>query len=79
MGWKGRGDPRIAGRDTDLVVDEKRTGLPSTGIYVRARGADGRWGNHDIAHLDEVSISLWIDGDLAKCRRTLLHLLGHNV
>ena len=44
----------------DLRVDPERLDTFTTGIYVRARGIDGKWSNADIADLDRASLDRWL-------------------
>jgi hypothetical protein len=58
----------------DLHVDDERTGLPETGIYVRADG-----GSFDIAHLTRDSVLRWLrsrGGSNLWAENTVLVLIG---
>lgn len=73
-----RTDPQREG----LLVRARATawvGSGGTGIFVRAIGTNGRWGNFDIAELDRESLLSWMRGSIPKMERTLLLLLGHAV
>lgn len=53
----------------------------STGIYVRAKGYDGRWGSFDIAELDRSSLHTWLrsrGGENQWAENCVLALLGHD-
>ena len=64
-----------------MKVDPKRVDLPETGIYVRAQDDKGKWGAHDISHLDTESLRAWInskkDKDYEFLTEVVLHILGH--
>ena len=67
-----------------LTIDPERKKLygdmaSGTGIFIRAR-FDGRWGNHDIAHLDKISLIAWLrsrGGDNPWAESVVCILLGH--
>ncbi|HXN32102.1 MAG TPA: hypothetical protein VN894_09575 [Polyangiaceae bacterium] len=62
-----------------LRIDPERTGLPETGIPVRAVGADGvGWVSADIAHLKKESLIDWLRSRPNLAENTLLALLGHS-
>ncbi len=63
---------------------EARTGTedPHTGIYVRAKDADGRWQSVDIATLDLESLRAWLrsrGGENEWAESTACMLLGHKL
>ncbi len=63
----------------DLRIDPSRIGLTETGIYVRAQH-DGKWGSHDIAHLDLDSLRRWLrsrGGENTWAESVVEILLGH--
>jgi len=60
----------------DYKVDPKRLKLPETGIYIRATH-EGKWGSHDLAHLDRASLIRWLERDPDLAERTVLALLRH--
>lgn len=61
-------------------IDPSRANEPETGIYVRARAADGRWVNADIAHLQKKSLHEWLrsrGGENIWAENVVALLLGH--
>lgn len=46
----------------ELKVDPERNSneFGSTGIYVRAKLPDGKWGSADIISLDKESLKIWL-------------------
>ena len=66
----------------DLRADPEREGKPTgTGLFVRAKQADGRWGSVDIAELDTVSLQSWLrsrGGENQWAEDVVLILLGHD-
>ena len=44
----------------ELRTDEDREGEFDTGIYVRAKRADGAYGSVDIGELDKASLLTWM-------------------
>lgn len=65
----------------ELVVDAGRADLHgASGIYVRAKDAEGKWGSYDIAELDKDSLLTFLKsrgGDNPWAESTVLILLGH--
>ena len=52
----------------------------TTGIYVRAKGTDGKWGSYDIAELDQPSLHSWLrsrGGENPWAENCVMLLLGH--
>jgi hypothetical protein len=67
-----------AGDLPELVVDPRRANqYGDTGIYVRARTAEGAWGSHDIAMLDLPSLLAWVRW-VRRGDRLVAMLLGHD-
>lgn len=68
----------------ELTTAPGREGEPwhgSTGIYVRAVDAAGRWGSFDIAELSTESLFAWLrsrGGRNAWAESVVLILLGHD-
>jgi hypothetical protein len=53
----------------------------TTGIYVRAKGTDGRWDSFDIAELNRDSLVTWLrsrGGDNFWAENCVLIMLGHD-
>lgn len=67
----------------DLKIDPARRAdfrEDSTGIFVRAQDADGKWVNADILHLDRDSVIVWLrsrGGNNLWAENTVLLLLQH--
>ena len=67
----------------ELIVDvDRRDGedFVSTGIYVRAKSPEGRWGTFDIVQLDAPSLLAWLrsrGGDNPWAEDVVGLLLGH--
>jgi hypothetical protein len=49
----------------------------STGIFVRARNQEGKWGSYDIAELERESLLAWLRKDIDLAERVVLALLEH--
>ena len=66
----------------DYIVDEARyRSVGLTGIYVRARDAEGAYGSFDIAHLALPSLMTWLrsrDGENPWAESVVATLLGHD-
>ncbi len=60
-----------------LVVDPARSGVPATGINVRAMNAQGQWAAVDIAQLDRASLLRWMASSGGTAERVVGLLLGH--
>lgn len=56
-------------------VDPGRVELAETGIYIRAQ-LNGKWGSHDLMHLDADSALRWLTGKRAL--QVAMLLLGHD-
>lgn len=69
----------MSAQSADYVVDPARLPENKTGIYVRAM-LNGRWGTHDIAHLNTDSLWRWLHSrDNADWpSNVVLVLLGHS-
>lgn len=72
------------GEETIYRTDASRSGdqrfTEATGIYVRAKSADERWVNADIAELDGQSLLAWLrsrGGDNRWAEDVVGLLLGH--
>ncbi len=63
--------------DIEFQVDPKRTSLPETGIFIRAKGASGTWTAVDLSHLNVESAAAWLEREEGLASRTLLILLTH--
>ena len=66
----------------ELKLDPNRLDLPETGIYIRAKDEAGKWGSHDIAHLDRESLLRWLrsrGGSNPWAENVVAILLGHSV
>ena len=50
----------IKSEGVNYKTDPDRPHHGTTGIYVRAIGTDGQWGNYDIAELDRESLDSWL-------------------
>jgi len=70
----------MTNEDVPLRFDAERSGMHgATGIYVRAKNADGHWGNADIAEIDRVSLFRWLrsrGGENLWAENTVMLLLG---
>lgn len=66
---------------SDLHIDIDRVGITRrSGIYVRARGVNGRWRSVDISELTHESLLQWLreqGGDNTRAEDTVGLLLGH--
>lgn len=66
----------------DYIVDEARyRSVGLTGIYVRARDAEGAYGSFDISHLTLPSLMTWLrsrDGKNPWAESVVATLLGHD-
>lgn len=63
-----------------LTVDPARLSEGPTGIYVRAKGPEGRFGTYDIFDLTKESLTAWLKsrgGNNEWAENTVLILLGH--
>lgn len=60
--------------DGDYLVDPSRLDEWGVGIYIRARH-DGKWGTHDLAHLDRDSVTRWLRRNDGTAERVVLLLL----
>jgi hypothetical protein len=63
--------------DLDRIANPNYHGL--TGIFIRAKH-EGKWGNFDIAELDEPGLMVWLrsrGGDNPWAESTVAILLGH--
>ena len=79
----------MSGRDSqptalpnDLRVSLERSTFPESGVPVRAIGPDGKWGSHDIAHLDRDSLHQWLRSRGGKnlwAENVVFILLNHNM
>ena len=66
----------------DLRVSSDRMALRESGVPVRAIGLDGKWGSHDIAHLDRNSLHKWLRSRGGKnlwAENVVFILLNHNM
>ena len=65
-----------------LKTDPKRQKMHGlTGIYVRAIGADGKWGAYDLAELDAESLTAWLakdGGSNPLAENTVRAILGYD-
>ena len=67
----------------ELRVDpdrQKEFEFSGTGILVRAKDSDGKWGSFDIVHLDKESLLSWLKsrgGDNRYAEDVVGILLGH--
>jgi hypothetical protein len=66
----------------ELLIDPARHDALHgiTGIYVRAKDPDGRWGSFDIAELDRPSLDVWLrsrGGENEWAESVVAILLGH--
>lgn len=64
----------------ELKMDPQRAGIMDTGIFVRAKGDDGKWHNADIAELDKDSLLVWLQsrgGSNRWAEDVIGILLGH--
>jgi len=64
----------------DLNVDPTRIGevWELTGVYIRAKGPDGRWGSFDIVQLDRESLRAFLEEKPKKWSVDLVGILcGH--
>ena len=52
--------------------------FPETGIPIRAKTPDGKWGNVDLAHLDAESLLAWLQTRPQLAEATVFCLLGHD-
>lgn len=63
-----------------LKIDPKRTDMPESGIYIRAKDASGKWVSADITHLDKESVKEWLaahNRDSRYAEDVVGILLGH--
>ena len=66
--------------DCLLIDDARNQSNCLTGIYVRARDAEGKYGNFDIAHLALPSLMTWLrsrGGANPWAESVVATLLGH--
>lgn len=66
----------------ELLIDPARVHHPDTGIYVRARLADGGFAGVDIAHLDADSLRAWLRSRGEKnewAEAVVAMILGHDM
>lgn len=64
----------------ELKVDPARDEL-HTGIFVRAKNAEGGWDSVDIAELDRDSLHAWLrsrGGENLWAENCVMQLLGHD-
>ena len=62
------------------ILADRKDRHDSTGIYVRAKNVEGKWGSYDIAELDRASLQAWLrsrGGENKWAESVVLILLGH--
>lgn len=65
---------------SDLIIDEERSSMVGTGLYVRARDWSGNWRAADIMELDRKSLLTWLrsrGGDNVWAENVVGMLMGH--
>lgn len=63
----------------ELQTDPERVGRCHgvTGIYIRARAGDGKYGSYDIAELHRDSLIAWLFNEPARAAQVVLISLEH--
>jgi hypothetical protein len=68
-------------KKVELKTDPEREGIAKkTGIFIRAKGSNGKWDSFDIAELDTTSLKAWLrsrGGENIWAENVVLVLLDH--